>query len=98
MFDLVVKNATIVDGTGGAPFVGDVAISDGVLVQVGGTVEGDAAETIDATGLVVTPGFVDVHSHYDGQATWDTELAPTSGHGVTTVVGASSVSHVAWPS
>ena len=86
MFDLVVKNGTIVDGTGAGSFVGDIAITDGVLVQVGGTVDGDAAETIDATGLVVTPGFVDVHSHYDGQATWDTELAPTSGHGVTTVV------------
>ena len=86
MFDLVVKNGTVVDGTGAAPFVGDLAIADGVLVQVGGTVTGEARETIDATGLVVTPGFVDVHSHYDGQATFDTTLAPTSGHGVTTVV------------
>jgi N-acyl-D-amino-acid deacylase len=86
MFDLVVKNGLIADGTGDAPFVGDIAITDGVLVQVGGTVTGEATETIDATGLVVTPGFVDVHSHYDGQATFDTALAPTSGHGVTTVV------------
>ncbi|MCU1391718.1 MAG: Amidohydrolase [Ilumatobacteraceae bacterium] len=86
MFDLVVKNGTIVDGTGAAPFVGDIAITDGVLVQVGGDVDGEATETIDATGLVVTPGFVDVHSHYDGQATFDSALSPTSGHGVTTVV------------
>ena len=86
MFDLVISNGTIVDGTGAAPFVGDIAISAGILAQVGGTVSGDAAEIIDATGLVVTPGFVDIHSHYDGQATFDTELAPTSGHGVTTVV------------
>ncbi|MCU1400388.1 MAG: dan 1 [Acidimicrobiales bacterium] len=86
MFDLVITNGTIVDGTGSAPFVGDIAIKDGLLAQVGGSVTGDAAETIDATGLVVTPGFVDIHSHYDGQATFDTELAPTSGHGVTTVV------------
>ncbi len=86
MFDLIVRNGLIVDGTGAEPYVGDVAIRDGVLVQVGGTVEGEATETIDAAGLVVTPGFVDVHSHYDGQATFDTALAPTSGHGVTTVV------------
>ncbi len=86
MFDLVIENGTIVDGTGSAPFVGDVAISEGRIVQVGGTVTGEATETIDATGLFVTPGFVDIHSHYDGQATFDTALMPTSGHGVTTVV------------
>ena len=86
MYDLVIKNGTIVDGTGTAAFRGDVAVRDGVLVQVGGTITGDATEVIDATGLVVTPGFVDVHSHYDGQVTFDDVLAPSAGHGVTTVV------------
>ncbi len=86
MYDLVIKNGTIVDGTGGPSQVGDVAVSGGALVQVGGTVVGDARETIDATGLIVTPGFVDHHTHYDGQATWDELLEPSSAHGVTTIV------------
>ena len=86
MFDLVIRGGTIVDGTGAPAVVGDVAIRDGVLVQVGGTAEGSASEVIDAAGLVVTPGFVDVHSHYDGQAFFDDALAPSNGHGVTTVV------------
>ena len=86
MYDLVIENGTIVDGTGRAAFRGDIAVRDGVLVQVGGTVTGDATEVIDATGLVVTPGFVDVHSHYDGQVTFDDVLEPSAGHGVTTVV------------
>lgn len=86
MFDLVIRNGLLVDGTGAPAVVGDVAIADGVLVQVGGTVEGDAAEVIDATGRIVTPGFVDVHSHYDGQVFFDDALTPSNGHGVTTVV------------
>lgn len=86
MFDLVIKNGTIVDGTGRSQYRGDVAIADGVLVQVGGTVTGEAREVIDADGLIVTPGFVDVHSHYDGQVTFDDVLEPSAGHGVTTVV------------
>lgn len=86
MYDLVIKGGTIVDGTGRARFVGDVAIGDGLLVQVGGTVTGDATETIDATGRIVTPGFVDVHTHFDGQVTWDDLLEPSASHGVTTVV------------
>ena len=86
MFDLVIRNGTIVDGTGRAGFVGDVAVRDGVLVQVGGAAEGPAKEVFDATGLVVTPGFVDIHTHYDGQVTWDDAMEPSSSHGVTTVV------------
>ena len=88
MFDLKVTAGTIVDGTGSDPFVGDVAITDGVIVAVrpGGGLDGEAVETIDATGLLVTPGFVDVHTHYDGQVTWDEVLDPSTGHGVTTLV------------
>ena len=85
-FDLVIRGGTIVDGTGAPPFVGDLAIRDGNIAAIGAHVDGDAPETIDATGLLVTPGFVDVHTHYDGQATWDPLLEPSSIHGVTTLV------------
>ena len=84
-FDLIIRGGTIVDGTGDARFIGDVAVKDGLIVQVG-EVTSDAADEIDASGLLVTPGFVDIHTHYDGQATWDQEMAPSSWHGVTTVV------------
>jgi N-acyl-D-amino-acid deacylase len=86
MYDLIIKNGTIVDGTGSAAYRGDIAVLDGVLAQVGGTVTGEAREVIDATGLIVTPGFVDVHAHYDGQVAFDDALEPSAGHGVTTVV------------
>ena len=85
MHDLVVRGGTIVDGLGGAPFTGDVAVDGGRVVEVG-RADGPARETIDADGLLVTPGFVDVHTHYDGQATWDSQLGPSCWHGVTTVV------------
>src|SRR3954453_753257 len=86
MFDLKLVNGTIVDGTGRPRFVGDVAVQDGVIVAVGPAIEGEATETIDATGLVIPPGFVDIHTHYDGQATWDPVMEPSASHGVTTVV------------
>ncbi|TPG31599.1 N-acyl-D-amino-acid deacylase family protein [Mycolicibacterium hodleri] len=84
-FDLVIRNGTIVDGLGGEPVVGDVAVSDGVIVAVG-SVDGAASREIDATGLLVTPGFVDLHTHYDGQAIWSDRMTPSSAHGVTTAV------------
>ncbi len=86
MFDLLITGGTIVDGTGVAPFVGDVAVTDGKIVEIADKIEGEAARSIDATGRIVTPGFVDCHTHYDGQVTWDDELNPSAGHGVTTVV------------
>lgn len=84
-FDLIIRNGTILDGTGKARFSGDVAVKDGVIAQVG-EVHGDADDEIDAGGHLITPGFVDIHTHYDGQATWDQEMAPSSWHGVTTVI------------
>ncbi|PLW82506.1 amidohydrolase [Kineobactrum sediminis] len=84
-FDLIIRNGTIVDGTGAPGYSGDVAVKNGLIIQVG-TVTGDAVEEIDAGGNIVSPGFVDIHTHYDGQATWDPEMAPSSWHGVTTVV------------
>ncbi|MGH1491219.1 MAG: N-acyl-D-amino-acid deacylase family protein [Acidimicrobiales bacterium] len=86
MFDYVIKGGTIVDGTGGESSTGDIAIKDGVIVEVGGSISGAAAETIDADGALVTPGWVDVHTHYDGQVSWDDEMAPSSHNGVTTIV------------
>jgi N-acyl-D-amino-acid deacylase len=86
VYDLKITGGTIVDGTGADRFVGDVAMKDGKIVAVGARLDGEAAETIDATGLLVTPGFVDCHTHYDGQVTWDPLLEPSTGHGVTTVV------------
>lgn len=84
-YDLVIRGGTLVDGSGGEPFTADVAVADGLIVQVG-RITGRGREEIDARGLVVTPGFVDVHTHYDGQATWDERLQPSSWHGITTVV------------
>ncbi len=86
VFDLLITGGTIVDGTGAVPFVGDVAVVDGQIVAVGASLDGEAKQTIDAAGKLITPGFVDCHTHYDGQVTWDDELNPSAGHGVTTVV------------
>ncbi|MDH6198264.1 N-acyl-D-amino-acid deacylase [Mycobacterium frederiksbergense] len=84
-YDLVIRNGQIVDGLGGEPYLGDVAVRDGVIVEVG-AVTGSGTREIDATGLLVTPGFVDLHTHYDGQAIWSDRLNPSSAHGVTTAV------------
>lgn len=84
-FDLVIRNGKVIDGTGSTGFDGDVAISDGRIAAVG-RFEGFGKEELDARGRIVTPGFVDVHTHYDGQATWDERLTPSAWHGVTTAV------------
>ena len=85
MHDIVIRGGTIIDGTGKASFGGDVAVDGGRIVGVGGK-QGPGKREIDATGLLVTPGWVDVHTHYDGQAMWDPLLSPSCWHGVTTVM------------
>ena len=84
-FDLIIKNGTLVDGSGSKSKQGNIAIKNGIIAAIG-NFSGKANEVIDATNLVVTPGFVDIHTHYDGQAIWDSQLKPSSIHGVTTVV------------
>ena len=86
MYDLKISGGLLVDGTGDPPRHADVAVVGEKIVAVGADLPGDAARTVDAIDQIVTPGFVDVHTHYDGQATWDSLLEPSSGHGVTTVV------------
>ena len=85
MHDTVIRGGTIVDGTGQKAFTGDIAIDGDRIAEVGGKA-GPAKRDINADGMLVTPGWVDVHTHYDGQATWDKELAPSSWHGVTTIL------------
>lgn len=85
MHDYLIKGATIVDGTGAAPYRGDIAIAGGKIAAVG-KAEGPARETIDAAGAQATPGWVDVHTHYDGQVSWDDALNPSFCHGVTSIV------------
>ena len=85
MYDLIIKNGLIYDGIGSEPFAADIAISDEKIVKIG-PLDKEAKNTIDATGKIVTPGFVDIHTHYDGQVTWDPYLRPSTYHGVTTVV------------
>ena len=85
MHDIVIRGGSILDGTGAPAVTGDVAVEGDRIVAVGGNA-GPAKRVIDADGLLVTPGWVDVHTHYDGQATWDPVLAPSSWHGVTTIL------------
>ena len=91
MLDYLVKGATIVDGSGAASYVGDVAVRDGRIVALVATADGGvtepATETVDASGLVVAPGFIDNHTHYDAQLFWDPWVTPSNQHGVTTVLG-----------
>jgi N-acyl-D-aspartate/D-glutamate deacylase len=84
-FDCVIRNGTVVDGTGREPVVADVAINNGRIAEIG-RIAGTGRQEIDATGKLVTPGFVDIHTHYDGQAIWSQRMNPSSAHGVTTVV------------
>jgi N-acyl-D-amino-acid deacylase len=84
-YDLLIRGGTVVDGTGAPSVTADVAVQDGHIVDVG-RVDGTARRTVDADGLTVTPGFVDIHTHFDGQATWDPHLTPSCWHGVTTAI------------
>lgn len=85
MLDLVIRGGTVVDGTGSEPRTADVGVRDGVIVELG-RVDGATRRTLDADGAIVTPGFVDVHTHYDGQVTWDEAIEPSASNGVTTLV------------
>jgi N-acyl-D-amino-acid deacylase len=85
-YDLIIRNGQVVDGTGAPRIDVDIAVASGKIAAIGHSLEATATKEIDATGMIVTPGFVDVHTHYDGQATWDTHLNPSSSLGTTTVV------------
>jgi len=85
-FDLLIKGGLIIDGSGGAPFVGDVALVGDSIAAIGTLLDATAIAVIDAHGYAVTPGFIDIHTHYDGQAIWSDRLSPSSSHGVTTAV------------
>ena len=85
-YDLIVRNGNVIDGSGAPMRVADVAVLDGKIAAVEANIAGTTVKEVDATGKIVTPGFVDVHTHYDGQATWDSHLNPSSSLGTTTVV------------
>ena len=84
-YDLVIRSGSIIDGTGQQPFTADVAIKNGKIAATG-RVSGHGDREVNADGALVTPGFVDIHTHYDGQATWSNRMSPSSHHGVTSVV------------
>lgn len=86
MYDLLITNGSIYDGTGSEPYVGNLAIENGKIVAIGQDATGPAKDTIDADGRMVTPAWVDIHTHYDGQVTWDSEMNPSASHGVGTIV------------
>ncbi|OXE37576.1 MAG: amidohydrolase [Phenylobacterium zucineum] len=85
LWDMVIRNGSVLDGSGGPAFVADIAVKNGLIAQIG-RVSGRGREELDAAGRLVTPGFVDIHTHYDGQATWGSQMTPSAWHGVTTVV------------
>lgn len=85
-YDLKIINGKIIDGTGSKPYFADIGIKDSKIVEIGKLLGSNSKETINADGNIVTPGFIDLHTHYDGQISWDSELAPSSLHGVTTIV------------
>ena len=86
MYDTVIKGGKVVDGSGAKAFISDIAVKDGKIAEISPNIQQEAKQIIDAKGKVVTPGFVDIHTHYDGQVTWDSDLAPSLYHGVTTLV------------
>ena len=86
MLDTLIRGGKIYDGLGGKPYTGDVGIKDGKIVELGQAISTASKKTIDADGAIVTPGFVDVHTHYDGQVSWDDKMDPSFSHGVTSIV------------
>ncbi len=85
-YDLIIRGGQIYDGSGGDAFIGDIAVTDGRIAAVAEKIDGSGTREVDASGCIVTPGFVDVHTHYDGQATWDDHMNPSSNLGTTTIV------------
>jgi len=85
MYDLKITDGLVFDGTGSEGLAANIAIKDGVIVEIGDCL-GEAKQTISAQDHIVTPGFIDLHTHYDGQISWDEELKPSVNHGVTTAV------------
>jgi N-acyl-D-aspartate/D-glutamate deacylase len=86
MHDTIIRGGTVFDGLGGAARTADIAITDGRIAEIG-KIAAPAREVVDADGAVVTPGFVDIHTHYDGQFLWDDRMDPSFSHGVTTAIG-----------
>ena len=84
-FDLVVRAGSVLDGTGSEPYTADIGVKDGIIQEIG-RINSKTYQEVDADGAIVTPGFVDIHTHYDGQLTWDPFLRPSCWHGVTTVI------------
>jgi len=86
MYDTLIKGGTVFDGSGGEPMLADIGIKNGYIDAVGPDISGPAVQTIDAEGAIVTPAWIDIHTHYDGQVTWDSEMNPSASHGVGTIV------------
>jgi len=86
MLDILIKGGEVVDGLGGKPYLSDIGIKDGKIVELGGKISSPAHQKISAEGAIVTPGFVDIHTHFDGQVSWDDKMDPSFSHGVTSVV------------